>query len=1274
MNRNILDSLMQAVGTYHKLIAFVLILFGMVLIWRWWTSRNDTATKKKTPMWKGILLLGLGLADFAFMPGFLNYYFTTWCNRLDHYRTQKEEMTDLAAKIKDDIASYKNDLKTDESDYQKLIFDLYWSYRKNFIPLENAKSEIENNVNTDFLSIMIVKNNIKKDIDLANAGNDWLTHNEEFIKLLTKQIEQCERDAQKNVPIIRIDPVISSYSKKLSDDYSNYLNHKKQNVRQNIIERDMSQIEVVEKNGVHYDKAQYESVLNDLAKLYERYSINLDYSKLETLIKLLEKLESISESGGDNFDLGLIRGKLKNVHTAVNNLIQQNQYPLVLLELRDAFITDTDDANGIITLVQKLSRTTKQRKDLLETCENLRLQITEYYATPFMVKFDSELQEAINQIRGLNYASVEDPVFWQNLLDELQGIKNSVEFMDCSEFTSKYRERSKLVSEKLKSSAGYNKKLEVYLKRFETQLKEASEESWAALQHYNESDRLLQEERYDEAIEEINKALEIDDNEDYQKKKKDIEDVINANKHYEAAVKYNQSSDYTNALEAIDKALVLIPNDKLFLDFKEDVERRIKAEDLYKSAQELENNIKYQEAIDLMEQAVELYPSDNRYSNFIAQLQTELKVQADIEMAEMYYTRAKEFAEKKNFPQASAAIAEARKIAEEKKLVEYDRKYLNFEQEINDLIELENNRLEIEKRIVNINKYLTQKDYDNAFTAIQESAFKFPAEQKFIDFKEKLAEELYESAQNYLKLKNYEKAYKAIEKSMQLFPDRLKYVQLEQNVNEALENIRIEEEKKKRSIEIEKQLANIDKLINNTEYRAANNALKENLSIYPSEQKFIDKKVEFDKLLDKQKEQYAENCYKRAVEFQKNEKLIEAIDEIDKALLLYPESERYNNLQSKIKMIMYKLEPGKNAGDRRVLVLNGVEFPVRWCPPTTSTGYNSTSFLMGTDSLHAEYDERPAHYVTLTSGFWIMETELTNKQWHAIMKAKTKITEVKDPLWYLGDVTYESAVVTYEKIEEESDDDAERNRYNRNNRMKNLEDEENLPKNEISWSDCRLFCDKVRSFGIEASLPTEAQWEYACKAGSNELQDDINELAWTRENSYGSIHPVAQKKPNAWGIYDMHGNVAEWCKDYHGEYKYTSAVDPSGPTNGDRRVIRGGSFIKNSTYCRSTIRYHANQTDREESVGARFVFGKHEYIYNGSDKKVTSVTKADASKPKPSAQTSVQTSRQTSNQPSGQTYPSDGIIESDGPGPIMQKVLDYGRSYIPGGIPIPRRW
>jgi formylglycine-generating enzyme required for sulfatase activity len=108
-------------------------------------------------------------------------------------------------------------------------------------------------------------------------------------------------------------------------------------------------------------------------------------------------------------------------------------------------------------------------------------------------------------------------------------------------------------------------------------------------------------------------------------------------------------------------------------------------------------------------------------------------------------------------------------------------------------------------------------------------------------------------------------------------------------------------------------------------------------------------------------------------------------------------------------------------------------------------------------------------------------------------------------------------------------------------------------------------------------LPTEAEWEYACRAGTEsafsfEKVDRLGEYAWYKGNSGGKTHPVGKKKPNAWGLYDMHGNVWEWVQDWYDNYPSNSVVDPKGPDKGEIRVMRGGGYSNNAGDLRSARR------------------------------------------------------------------------------------------------------
>jgi len=138
------------------------------------------------------------------------------------------------------------------------------------------------------------------------------------------------------------------------------------------------------------------------------------------------------------------------------------------------------------------------------------------------------------------------------------------------------------------------------------------------------------------------------------------------------------------------------------------------------------------------------------------------------------------------------------------------------------------------------------------------------------------------------------------------------------------------------------------------------------------------------------------------------------------------------------------------------------------------------------------------------------------------------------------------------------------------------------PVETVSWEDAQEFCKKLSAkTGKTVQLPTEAQWEYACRAGtktrfySGDADGDLDGVGWYDSNSGNTTHPVGEKKPNSWGLYDMHGNVWEWCQDWYGEYAAGAATDPQGAASGPFRVLRGGCWRGNPESCRSAYRYNS---------------------------------------------------------------------------------------------------
>ncbi|MDR0522107.1 MAG: formylglycine-generating enzyme family protein [Planctomycetaceae bacterium] len=242
------------------------------------------------------------------------------------------------------------------------------------------------------------------------------------------------------------------------------------------------------------------------------------------------------------------------------------------------------------------------------------------------------------------------------------------------------------------------------------------------------------------------------------------------------------------------------------------------------------------------------------------------------------------------------------------------------------------------------------------------------------------------------------------------------------------------------------------------------------------------------------------------------------------------------------------------AGERKVVKIKGVDFAFRYCPAGT--------LMMGSPKNEKNRrDDEPQHEVQLTKGFWLGETEVTQEQWE-------KITG-KNPSHFKG---------------------------------------RTLPVESVSWNDCQKYIEQLNNNapeGYKFALPTEAQWEYACRAGSKTAycfgDDDkqLGDYALYGVNSDKKTHEVGTKKANAWGLHDMHGNVWEWCSDWHDEYygnkalrnhaiptkneygedvstkqEVHTAIDPTGASSGDDRVIRGGGWDILAGYCRSACRHN----------------------------------------------------------------------------------------------------
>ncbi len=203
------------------------------------------------------------------------------------------------------------------------------------------------------------------------------------------------------------------------------------------------------------------------------------------------------------------------------------------------------------------------------------------------------------------------------------------------------------------------------------------------------------------------------------------------------------------------------------------------------------------------------------------------------------------------------------------------------------------------------------------------------------------------------------------------------------------------------------------------------------------------------------------------------------------------------------------------------------------------------TFRMGSER------EEPIHAVTLTRDFHLGKYPVTQAQWAAVMGANPSAFEGPD-----------------------------------------------RPVEQVSWDDCQAFVERLGAAGEWTfRLPTEAEWEYACRAGSagtfcfGDDERRLGDYAWYAANSGAETHPVGRKRPNAWGLHDMHGNVWEWCQDFWGDYGADPVTDPQGAAPGlvSARVFRGGCWRGGADFAASAHRGGRGARYRDPAVGVRLV-------------------------------------------------------------------------------------
>lgn len=242
----------------------------------------------------------------------------------------------------------------------------------------------------------------------------------------------------------------------------------------------------------------------------------------------------------------------------------------------------------------------------------------------------------------------------------------------------------------------------------------------------------------------------------------------------------------------------------------------------------------------------------------------------------------------------------------------------------------------------------------------------------------------------------------------------------------------------------------------------------------------------------------------------------------------------------------YKNQPSLSASTVTIPVKDGVSIEM--------IKVEAGTFMMGaTPEMEIpDDDEKPVHQVTLTNDYYIGKYEVTQALWQTVMES--------NPSSFKGN---------------------------------------NLPVEQVSWNDCQEFIGKLNSItGRKFRLPTEAEWEYAARGGKKSRgyqysgSSNISDVAWYNGNSGSKTHLVGTKQANELGLYDMCGNVLEWCQNWYGSYVSSSQTNPTGAVSGSYRVIRGGSWYSSARFCRSSCRDSGTPGIRNSRLGLRLVLSE----------------------------------------------------------------------------------